>query len=64
MSYNGIMKNEMNESEVRRLSNMSLNRLYGQDPTNPVVSKVYKARMDAYRIPAWTESSGKEGWYE
>ena len=58
------MKNEMNESEVRRLSNMSLNRLYDQDPSDPVVAKVYKARLDAYRIPAWTESSGKEGWYE
>jgi hypothetical protein len=54
----------LSEAEVRRLANVNLSRLYDQDPTNPVVSKVYKARMDAYRIPAWTESSGKEGWYE
>ena len=58
------MKNEMNESEVRRLSNMGLNRLYDQDPSDPVVAKIFKARLAAYRIPAYTQSSGKEGWYE
>jgi len=54
----------MTESEVRQLSNLGLSRLYDQNPSDPVVAKVYKARLDAYRIPAWTESSGKEGWYE
>ena len=54
----------MTESEARRLSNVGLSRLYDQDRSDPVVAKVYKARLDAYLIPAWTESSGKEGWYE
>jgi hypothetical protein len=54
----------MTESEVRRLSNVGLETLYRQDPSDPILAMVYRARLDAYRIPAWTESSGKEGWYE
>ena len=51
----------MTEAQVRALGNVKLHNLYHQNPSDPIVAKVYHARLDAYKIPTWTESSGKEG---
>jgi hypothetical protein len=54
----------MTEAQIRALGNVKLHNLYHQNPADPIVAKVYQARMEAHTIPCWTESSGKEGWYE
>lgn len=54
----------MTTQQIRRLANNQLQALYLADPTNAQVKAVYQARLAAYRVPTWTQSSGKEGWYE
>jgi hypothetical protein len=54
----------MTANEIRRLPNLNLDRLYRHNPHDPIVAATYKARLDACRVPTWTHSSGKEGWYE
>jgi len=52
------------EQQIRRLANNQLAALVAREPTNTVARAVYQRRLEAYRVPTFTQSSGKEGWYE